>query len=303
VPADGIDYLLCVRRVYLDGFLWETAASTSGIDAVDRTTSTQLLWEDDRVVGVELDGPAGRCTVRCELLVGADGRGSFVAQAVGADETDIVEPGRYWYYGYFAGARLPDPVEMTESDTDTETVVAMPTNDNLLMVVLSAYNEDFQEFRRDHRTNYLARVHAHPGIERMISGARLDTPVFGFSGVRGYYRTIHGPGWALVGDAAHQKDPLVARGINEALRQAEWLADALVDGISASGLDRYATMLRERTWGRYLNGQMLMRPDRYMTPEQGAKLSRELATPEGLSQYLRVEYDDSLTFETYFSEP
>jgi len=301
LPVDGYDYLLCVRRLYLDGILWETAANTPGVTALDRTTVTRVNDRDGRVVGVDLDGSACSGTVASELVIGADGRGSIVAKAGGAFERDVVPPGRYWYYGYFEGATPPEPAELTESDTETDMVGAIQTNDGLLMVVYGAYDDDFDEFRRDHEANYLARIHAHPWIARMLESARLVEPVRGISGVRGYFRTAHGPGWALIGDALHQKDPLVARGINDALLEAEWLAAALRDGISESALDAYGTTAYARTRSKALNARMLSRPDRYMTAEQGEKLSRELTTPEGLAGFLLLEYSDTLTFDDYFA--
>lgn len=297
IPLDGYDYLLCVRRQYLDGILWEAATETPGVTALDRTVVTSLVERDGRVAGVEIDGNE----VAADLIVGADGRGSLVAQLVGAVERDVVPPGRYWYYGYFEGAAPPDPPELTESDTETDMVGAMPTNDGLLMVVYGAHDDDFAEFRRDHEANYLTRVRAHPWIARILDGARLAAPVRGISGVRGYFRTAHGPGWTLVGDALHQKDPLVARGINDALLEAEWLTDALRDGISDSALDAYGTTAYERTRSKALNARMLSRPDRYMTTEQGEKLSRELTTPDGLAGFLLLEYSATLTFDDYFS--
>jgi flavin-dependent dehydrogenase len=170
------------------------------------------------------------------------------------------------------------------------------------MVGYAAYDEDFAEFRRDHTGNYLARVQAHPWGARALEGALLASPVLGMSGIRGYYRTPYGPGWALIGDAVHQKDPIVARGLNEALRGAEWLANALHSGISDDALDDYARTMRERTESKALNARMLMRPDRYMTPEQAAILSEATATPEGLAQYLRVEYDDAVHFDAFFAK-
>jgi hypothetical protein len=38
-----------------------------------------------------------------------------------------------------------------------------------------------------------------------------------------------------------------------------------------------------------------------MTEEQGAKLSRELTTPEGLAGFLLLEYTDTLIFDDYFA--
>jgi hypothetical protein len=43
-----------------------------------------------------------------------------------------------------------------------------------------------------------------------------------------FFRTAPGPGWALVGDVGHRKDPLIARGI--AFRDADLVASAVSDG-------------------------------------------------------------------------
>ncbi len=297
IPLDGYDYLLCVRRQYLDGILWEAAAGTPGVTALDRTNVTGIRQRDGKVVGVEL----GDHSIDADLVIGADGRGSVVARTTGAVERDIVPAGRYWYYGYFAGATPPDPPELTQSTTETDMAVAMPTNGDLLMVVYSAYDEDFAEFRADHQANYLARINAHPWIARMLEGATLAAPVRGISGVRGYFRTAYGPGWTLIGDALHQKDPLVARGINDALLEAEWLAGALREGITPDALVTYGATAYEGTRSKALNARMLARPDRYRTEAQGATLSRELTTPEGLAGFLLLEYSDTLTFDEYFS--
>ena len=50
----------------------------------------------------------------------------------------------------------------------------------------------------------------------------------------GYFRESAGPGWALVGDAGHFKDPSPGQGITDALRQAQRLADDVVEGLSGS---------------------------------------------------------------------
>src|SRR5262249_43764086 len=41
-------------------------------------------------------------------------------------------------------------------------------------------------------------------------------------------RRAHGPGWALVGDAGVYKDPMSARGMSDALRDAELLTRSLL---------------------------------------------------------------------------
>jgi 2-polyprenyl-6-methoxyphenol hydroxylase-like FAD-dependent oxidoreductase len=50
----------------------------------------------------------------------------------------------------------------------------------------------------------------------------------------GYFRSAAGPGWVLLGDAGHFKDPTPAQGISDALRQAERLADAIEAGLGGA---------------------------------------------------------------------
>jgi flavin-dependent dehydrogenase len=52
----------------------------------------------------------------------------------------------------------------------------------------------------------------------------------GFAGATSYLRQCHGAGWALVGDAGYFKDPLTAHGITDALRDAQLLSRAILDG-------------------------------------------------------------------------
>ena len=52
------------------------------------------------------------------------------------------------------------------------------------------------------------------------------------AGVPNYFRQPFGPGWALVGDAGYNKDPITAQGISDAFIDAEALTTALDDGWS-----------------------------------------------------------------------
>jgi flavin-dependent dehydrogenase len=66
----------------------------------------------------------------------------------------------------------------------------------------------------------------------LASRVRESTPVdrmHGWGGVPGFARRSHGAGWALVGDAGYFKDPITTHGITNALRDAELLADAVLE--------------------------------------------------------------------------
>jgi 2-polyprenyl-6-methoxyphenol hydroxylase-like FAD-dependent oxidoreductase len=50
----------------------------------------------------------------------------------------------------------------------------------------------------------------------------------------GFFRESAGPGWALLGDAGHFKDPTPGQGIADALRQAVELAAAIERGLGGA---------------------------------------------------------------------
>ena len=59
--------------------------------------------------------------------------------------------------------------------------------------------------------------------------ARSGSPA---ASVPNFFRKPYGPGWALVGDAGYNKDPITAQGISDAFRDAELCADALDDAFA-----------------------------------------------------------------------
>ena len=71
-----------------------------------------------------------------------------------------------------------------------------------------------------------------PSVADRLRGAKRVEPWAGTAGVPNYFRRPYGPGWALVGDAGYDKDPLTAQGMSDAFIDAEALAAALDDGWS-----------------------------------------------------------------------
>jgi flavin-dependent dehydrogenase len=73
---------------------------------------------------------------------------------------------------------------------------------------------------------------AGPELVERVSAGRPVGRLNGWAGVPGFVRRPWGPGWALVGDAGHFKDPLTTHGITDALRDAELLADAVLESLA-----------------------------------------------------------------------
>jgi flavin-dependent dehydrogenase len=71
-----------------------------------------------------------------------------------------------------------------------------------------------------------------PALAERLRAGRREERFFGASDLPNFLREPYGPGWALVGDAGCHKDPFLALGICDALRDAELLAEGLDEGLS-----------------------------------------------------------------------
>lgn len=73
-----------------------------------------------------------------------------------------------------------------------------------------------------------------------------------------FFRQAYGPGWVLVGDAGHHKDSITARGITDALLQAQWLSMQIGDSLHedealAAALGRFEQVRDETLAEPYRN--------------------------------------------------
>ena len=67
----------------------------------------------------------------------------------------------------------------------------------------------------------------------MRAGRRAER-FYGCSDLPNFYRKPFGSGWALIGDAGLHKDPYLALGICDGLRDVELLADAIREGLGGA---------------------------------------------------------------------
>ena len=65
---------------------------------------------------------------------------------------------------------------------------------------------------------------------------RREEKWYGTAGVPGYFRKPYGRGWALVGDASYNGDPITAQGISDAFVDAEALVEVLSAWLSGDGV-------------------------------------------------------------------
>jgi flavin-dependent dehydrogenase len=184
-----------------------------------------------RVTGIRgRQGTAHSTVDNARLVVGADGKGSTVARAVRARRYRTRPPATLACYGYWSGV----PLEHGELyQRPGLAAAAFPTNDGLTMVYLAAAVGELAAFRADAEDRYLAGLDRCGDLGQRVRAGRRVERLRVAPDLPAGFRVPHGPGWALVGDAAYHKDPITANGISDAFRDAASLSDAI-----AAGLDR-----------------------------------------------------------------
>ena len=242
-PKFGVSALYAPRRTLLDRILVD-AASESGADVRYGVRVDDLTRDrDGRVTGITVLSNGMRQRIEADLVIGADGLYSTVAQAVAADDVVAGHHSTAFLYSYWEDLAVDGYYWRFVNGVS---LGAIPTNDGATALFMSVRSDRFRaEVHETDSTTLYRRLirEASPEFDARLASARQVEGVRGFGGHRGFIKRATGPGWALVGDAAYFKDPLTAHGITDALRDAELLARAIVQGTAAALVDFERTRL------------------------------------------------------------
>jgi len=222
----------CPRRTVLDTLLL-SAAAEAGVEIREGFAVDDLLMADGAVVGVR-----GRARgsppieERARVVIGADGVNSFVARSVRAPEYDARPVTACGYYSYFSGV-AQDDIELYVRHHYA--FGGAPTNDGLHLVMVNWPASHFPRVRADVEGHIWRALEGSPDFVERVRTGRREEKWYGTAGVPGYFRKPYGNGWALVGDASYNRDPITAQGISDAFIDAASLADALSRALSGDG--------------------------------------------------------------------
>jgi 2-polyprenyl-6-methoxyphenol hydroxylase-like FAD-dependent oxidoreductase len=212
------------RRTVLDKLLVDAAAE-AGAEVREEFTVDEILFDGDRVDGIRGTAKGGRTvTERARVVVGADGRHSRLAQAVGAPQYHEKPQLLAAYYTYWSG--LPMNGRFEAYVRPYRSFAAWPTNDGNTLVIAGWPFREFEANKKDVESNYLKVIEMAPSFAERLRGAQREERFVG-TAVPNYFRKPYGPGWALVGDAGYNKDFITAFGITDAFLQAERCVAAL----------------------------------------------------------------------------
>ena len=212
------------RRTVLDKLLVE-AASEAGAEVREGFTVEDVVLDDGRVTGVRGHSRDGRTvTEHAKVVIGADGRHSLVARAVGPEQYNDKPQLLCGYYTYWSG--LPMDGRFETYIRPDRAFAAWPTNDDLTLVIGGWPFAEFDANKGDIEGNYLKMLELAPPFAERVQAATREARFVG-TAVPNYFRKPYGPGWALVGDAGYNKDFITAQGMHDAFRDAELCVTAL----------------------------------------------------------------------------
>ena len=251
-PTDGPwrgyrDHALAIPREVFDTILVERARALPA-DVRERHRVTGLRFDGDRVAGVVGEDADGRpFEVESRLVVGADGRASVVARALG-----LVRAHRLRRFALVQDVEgLEGFQQMGEIYVDPpDYCILNPIAPGLANLGLVVPLSHAKPYRGRLESFFHARLKQLRHVWPRIEGMRPQGPLMAMGPLA--YRVAeptHG-GVLLAGDAAGFYDPFTGEGLFVALRSAELLAEAAHAGLargdlSARALAPYARARRE----------------------------------------------------------
>ena len=242
-------YVTMMPQVHFLEFLTEEATRYPGFELIMGARAHELIVEDGAVKGVHYRTQEGEGTIRCSLVVGADGRFSTVRKLAGLEVVANTAPiDVVWF-------RLPrdadDPVDAGAGYFRAGRAMVVLDRGREWQIAFVIFKDSFKElkeagieaFRREIATTvpaFQTRVHL---IEDWKHVSMLSVEA---SRAPRWYR----PGLLLIGDAAHVMSPIGGVGINYAIQDAVEAANVLVAPLKAGvvRVEQLAWVQRRREW-------------------------------------------------------
>src|SRR5687767_4020519 len=143
----------CPRRTILDKLLIDAAAD-AGAEIREGFVVEEILQKDGRVVGIRGHAKGGAAvTETADVVVGADGRHSLLAETVRPEQYHEKPPLLAAYYTYWSN--LPMNGRFETYIRPDRGFAAAPTHDGLTLIVMGWPYAEFDANKRDVEGNYL----------------------------------------------------------------------------------------------------------------------------------------------------
>lgn len=227
-----------VLRSQFDQMLLENAEA-AGAEVRQETRVVDVLFEDERAVGVRCQGPdAVQQEITSQVVVDASGQSTLIANKLKLKRSDpLLKKASIWTY-YEAALRDPGIDEGATIILHTQAKQGwfwyIPLHQDQVSVGVVSSASRLLASGRSPEEVFEAEVARCPAIKKRLAPGRR---VAAFHVTRDFsYRSSRcaGDGWVLVGDAFGFLDPVYSSGIFLALKSGEWAADAIHEALAAA---------------------------------------------------------------------
>ncbi len=243
------------------GLMVEARHVRLALDRAVKAAKSIRMIQPQSVMAIERD-PAGVTvtlangeTLRAPLLVGADGRRSFVRQAVGIRTIG-------WDYPVTAIVATiqheePHGEVAHEYFLPNGPFAILPLKGNRSNIVWAEPRKAADSLLKMNEPDFIAELRLRFGD--FLGALALEGPRFGYPLSMQLAERMIDARVALAGDSAHGIHPLAGQGLNLGLKDCAALAECIADGVNL-GLDPGDVSILERyqRWRRFDNVSMAM---------------------------------------------
>lgn len=254
--ASNYEYSYQVRRADFDALLLGRAREL-GAQVVEEATFKEPVYDGDRVVGATytIKGETETRTVRSKILVDASGQSHILARRF--DLIEYHEDLRnIAVWSYWQGCdRLPGN---KSGDIITENrpngwFWFIPLHDGTVSVGYVTPIDKYKASGKTLEDLYAQELEQAETVGGLTANATRATAFRTIKDWSYTCRSFHGPGWALVGDAAAFIDPLLSTGVTLAIRGAHGLAETLDGTLRDPSTEKQALDSYEKDYRDFLD--------------------------------------------------
>lgn len=226
-----------VLRSEFDHMMLQNAGE-QGVEVHQGARVLEVLWDNDRAVGVRAVDHAGQeHTIHCDVVVDASGQSSILLDRLKLRQWDpMLKKGAVWTYwqgAYRDTGRDEGATLVIQTQGKHAWFWYIPQHDDIISVgVVGGYDYLLKNRGKDYEQIYFEEVGKCPGLQPRLAKATRVAP---FRAAKEYSyraRRAAGDGWVLVGDAYGFLDPLYSSGVLLALKSGEMAADAVSEGLA-----------------------------------------------------------------------
>jgi flavin-dependent dehydrogenase len=225
-----------VVRSEFDQMMLENARE-HGVTAHEGVRVFDLVWENDRAVGVTIRQEDGKMReARAKVVVDASGQTGLIQNRLRLRVWDpTLNKGAIWTYwegAYRDSGRDEGATMVLQTAKKNGWFWYIPQHNNIVSVGVVAPFDYLFKNRGSYEQTYCEEVNACAAAKERVSCGRR---IAGYFATKDYsYRAtrVAGDGWVMIGDAWGFLDPLYSSGVLLALRSGEMAADAIVEGLA-----------------------------------------------------------------------